>query len=111
MKYFGTDLEQAGHYLWELHGDRLEYIGLRIDFLPFHPEQITRNMNKGDVAYYTGGGFTAIAITGSCADDRAGCKSVFILNEKLSFDEMKSRIIQQPVAKEIIDKMPFKVRW
>lgn len=111
IHYFGTDLDRAGHYLWVLDGDVMRGGGFSCDHLPFHPEQIAMKAAKGSVAFWRGGGYSAIAITGAPSDSRPGTKSVFFVKGTLSERELKQRIKQHPMAKRLIKAMPFTVRW
>lgn len=109
MEYFGTDLRQAGHYRWILSESGMRENGLRCNDLPFNPEELTNNLQKGETAFYQGGGFTVIAIAGSPIDKRPGTKSVFWLKETLSKEEMIQRIKSNQAANSIIEAMPFDV--
>ena len=72
---------------------------------------VTNNLPKGEVIFYQGGGFTVIGISGSCKDDRPGTKSIFWVEELLTFNDMKNRILDYPIAKYIFGSMPFKIQW
>jgi hypothetical protein len=127
MKYFGTELNQAGHYFWELDGEHLISKGLSFpqgngipsnkwSEFPFDPESMPKrekgeSMQKGDVKYYRENGYTICAIEGSCSDKRWGSKSIFFINEKLLFWELAIKIVSIPIARKIIKQMPFEVRW
>ncbi|GAG75702.1 unnamed protein product [marine sediment metagenome] len=111
MNYFGTSLNEHGHYLWDLHEDRMENCGINFKHLPFHPEELTNNLLKGEVVFYQCTGYTVIGIAGSCVDERPRTKSIFWVLEKISFDEMKERILNNPIAKKIIEKMSFEIEW
>lgn len=88
---------------------------LNFSMLPFSPEDVSKNLSNGEINWQHHksplGEFTVCAIAGSCIDTRPGSKSVFIIPEILSFEEMKNRILSTPVCKEIIDKMPFEIKW
>lgn len=109
MEYFGTNLTEYGHYRWLLTERGLVRQRNTFDDLPFHPEELTRNLKKGEVAYYQGGGFTALAIAGSCKDSRGGTQSVFWVRLNLGRQEMIELIKQIEVAMLIINAMPFNV--
>ncbi len=111
MYYFGTSLKNYGHFLWDLKEGIMRNQGIRFDHLPFHPEQLTNNFLKGEVMFYQCTGHTVIGISGSCKDERLGTKSIFWVLEKISFNEMKERMLNDPVAKNIINKMPFEILW
>jgi len=109
MEYFGTNLDEHGHYSWDLNGDRMVKIGLLPKHTPFNPEGLTINLPKGEVIYYQSSKFTVLGISGSCKDERNGTKSVFWVNELLSKQEMFERINENKLAKAIINAMPFGV--
>ena len=83
----------------------------KFEELPFHPEQLTRNLPKGEVVYYQGGGFTVLAIAGSCKDDRPETKSLFWVRLKLDRQEMIEFVKQNKTAMSIINAMPFDVSF
>lgn len=108
--YFGTNLDRAGHYFWRLEGERISNLNLNFKDFPFDPEELTKKIPiKGTTLFYWIGGYSICAIVGSCADDRNGTKSVFFFKEDLSIKELIDKITSIPIAKEIIDKMPFPV--
>lgn len=117
--YFGTSLTDKGHYIWEISedGKRLKRSSLSFVNLPFSPEFLTQNLNKGEINWLYSksrfGIFTVCAITGSPTDVRLGCKSVFWVKEDLMvpFEQMKRRIMETPICVEIINKMPFPIFW
>jgi hypothetical protein len=112
MFYFGTNLTEYGHCPFFLGNGKFEKLyGLIPKDTPFDVERLTNHLKKGQVAFYQGGGFTAIAIGGSCKDDRPGTKSVFWLKENLTREQMKDRILTNPVSKDIIDAFKFMVQW
>lgn len=111
MQYFGTDLTEHGHYTWDLTGDRMVKIGLLPNNVPFHPEELTRGLPKGEVVFYQSSKFTVLGISGSCKDERNGTKSIFWVNEILTKQEMFERINQNKLSKSILDAMPFTVRF
>ena len=114
MEYFGTNLREAGHYRWSLDGEYMVYSPkgmLNFNDLPFHPENLTNNLNKGDVVFYQGGGFTCLAISGSCRDDRPGTKSVFWVRDTISKGDMVNRILSNSNANKLIAQMKFEVKW
>ena len=111
MQYFGTNLTEYGHFTWDLTGDYMKLKGLISVATPFHPEELTRNLQKGQTAYYQGGGYTALAIAGSCTDDRPGTKSVFWVKENVSKARMMELISQNKHAAAIVAAMKFKIDW
>jgi hypothetical protein len=121
MYYFGTDLKNYGHYFWILEPDYMYKGWIALDSLPFNPEDMPYRkrgerfpagiISKGDAAYYQEGGCSIFAIEGSCKDKRPGSKSVFFMKELISREELKERILSIPIAKRIIEQMPFEVNW
>lgn len=111
MDYFGTNLTEHGHYRFELKENTMVKLYYDFDKFPFHPEYLTNNLSKGEIIFYKGGGYTVLGISGSCKDSRPGTKSIFWLKGNLTFSELKERIMNIPIAKNIIDKMPFDVKW
>lgn len=112
LDYFGTDLNSAGHFFWKLQGDRISRSPLWFDSIPFDPENILSNYaEKGTVQYHKINEYSICAIAGSCADKRYGTRSVFWTKEPVELKHFKEIILNVPIAKKIIEKMPFKVRW
>ncbi len=111
MEYFGTSLTESGHYTWDLSGERMVGIGLLPKHTPFNPEELTNNLQIGEVAFYQSSKFTVIAICGSCRDKREGSKSVFWVNEAISKEMMIQRIKLNQKANQIINAMPFVVQF
>lgn len=128
IHYFGTSLTDAGHYFWTLDDTRLLSKGLsfpaepdpihigRYKEWPFNPEDMPRKQgrqeySRGTVKYYKEKGYTIVAIEGSCRDSRSGSKSVFFTLEELTFSDLVDKILEVPIAKQIIEKMPFQVEW
>ena len=110
MEYFGTNLDEHGHYTWDLSGDYMTKIGLLPKNTPFNPEELTNNLPKGNVVFCKDyAGFTILAIAGSCIDKRGGTKSVFWEKENISKEEMIERIMANKHSKTIINAMPFDV--
>jgi hypothetical protein len=110
MEYFGTNLTEHGHYHWNIDNG-FQKMNYRFEELPFNPENLTNNLPKGRVIFYQGGGFTLIGIAGSCKDERGGTTSIFWINEIITKEEMIERVKANPLAMEIINKMPFTVKW
>lgn len=128
MNYFGTDLREAGHFVWMISksGEGLGDRSLNFKDIPFDPEELVNPENgyylkRGAVRWYKftgqnivsiyGSCYTVCAICGSCSDDRIGSKSVFWVKEDITYEEMKERILSTKICKEIIEKMPFEVNW
>lgn len=111
MEYFGTDLQAAGHYRVNIDNGFGCNPSLRFGDLPFDPERLTNELQRGEVVFYQGGGYTVIGIAGSCTDTRPGTKSIFWVKETIDKLEMIERMLGNETAKKIIDKMPFQVKW
>ena len=111
MNYFGTNLSVAGHYFWDLKGDRMEMSKIYFKDIPFDPYDGQKYKPKGTVTFMQVEDYSICVITGSCIDGRNGTVSTFFVKEKLSLPELKERILSIPIAKKIIDQMPFNVLW
>lgn len=110
MYYFGTNTETSGHYTWDLSDNRMQRIGL-LPATPFDPERLTMGLPNGEVVFYQGGGYTVLAISGSPVDKRQGCKSVFWIKGDTTRSGIEIMIMQNKFAKQIIEMMPFKVKF
>lgn len=111
MEYFGTSLTESGHYRFNMDSERMEKTWQKFDDLPFHPENLTNNLPKGNVIFYQGGGFTVVGIAGSCKDERGGTKSIFWVKELINRDAMIQRIMQNHAAMKIVNAIPFDIYW
>lgn len=115
MNYFGTELNESGHFFKRLSGNQLVRSLLRFQDLPFNPESLpvskNKNREKGDVEFYNAFGYSILAIEGSCSDQRGATKSIFWLEKIITYEMMMEKLWSIPVFKEIIDKMPFDVKW
>lgn len=111
MEYFGTNLSEHVHYRWVILNGALHRQYTKFDDLPFHPEYLTDNMEKGEVSFYQSSSYSVIAINGSPKDERPGSKSVFWEKEKLSREDLIKRIKENETAMALIDAMPFVVLW
>lgn len=112
LGYFGTDLTTHGHYFWNLSGESIYNSNLDFHKVPFNPEQIHPEKDKkGDVGFYQVGGYTVLVIVGSCVDKRPNSKSVFYVKATIDKKQMQELIMSVPIAKKIIDKMPFEITW
>lgn len=114
LQYFGTELSNSGHHLWEVDIHGLHRSLLELYKLPFNPEGLPykekfQPYRNGWVQYYDFCGFTICAIEGSCHDTRPGSKSIFFVKGHISKEEIKAIILSK--AKKIIDKMPFEIKW
>ncbi len=122
LNYFGTDLRTSGHFIWSIQpsGTDLTNMNLNTKAIPFDPEELTNpekgfELRIGTVRWHRFGNYTVCAIQGSCSDDRPGSKSVFWVNEKIKFDELRDLILNITICKKIIDKLELsnnvKVEW
>ena len=111
MEYFGTDLDDHGHYRFLLEDDRIYGRTLGFSDLPFNPEQLTNNLPKGEVIFYQGGGYTVLGISGSCKDTRRETKSIFWVKEILTKEQLIEAIKNNVAAMRIINAIPFKIKW
>ena len=121
--YFGTDTQQAGHYMWEFIGDRTTvYKGLTgFNELPFDPESMAKDLYennrkvKGMTKFYSVTSpeciYSIWFIEGSPIDKRWGTKSVFWVKEQVTPEQLKELILSTPTARRIIYSMPFSVKW
>lgn len=125
IHYFGTNLNDCGHYFWTLDNDRLIKKGLSFPAAepiplprhrewPFDPQNYPRRgsvSKKGDVRYYREKGYTIVAIDGSCRDLRSGTRTVFFTLEEITFSDFVAKLLETPISKSIIEKMPFQIEW
>lgn len=114
LQYFGTNLDSAGHYLWEIQGDTMYPSRTQFNDLPFNPEALPykgkgKPYQNGLIEFYNFCGFSICAIEGSCRDTRPGSKSIFFVKENLTKEQIIEIINATPVARKMIDKMPFHV--
>ena len=112
LQYFGTDLSSYGHYFWKLEGEQLRRSKVFFDDLPFNPEQLLpAGTEKGLIWYGQVGDYAICAIAGSCFDKRGGTKSVFWTQASLASHQWKAAILSMPIARKMIEQMPFDVQW
>jgi hypothetical protein len=118
MEYFGTDLTSPGHYLWILQDNDMYRNSRKVHELPFNPEglpchrkELREKISNGFVQFHHFAGFTICAIEGSCSDHRSGSKSIFFIEEVIPFTEMIDKIMSNPTAKRIMQKMTFEVKF
>jgi len=112
LDYFGTDIDCAGHFFWQLEGNRMRKTDCWFNKIPFNPEELLpSNMPKGSIKYFRVEKYAIIAIVGSCADNRNGTKSVFWTDKEVKLGDLKAIILSIPIAKKIIETMPFDVAW
>lgn len=114
MIYYGTNLTEYGHYFWKLNDTQLVYKGLdgKDESVPFEPDNlISSGAPKGMVGFFRIDGYSIIAISGSCKDTRGGTKSVFWVKGDVEPGALKEMILAVPIAKRMIEQMPFEVKW
>ncbi len=116
LYYYGTELNRAGHYYWQLQGPDIFRGRMEASSCPFNPEFLPHKENgqgytNGAARFYQFAGFSIWAIEGSCADTRPGSRSVFFIERLIEAEELKALVLATPIAKQIIDKMAFAVRW
>lgn len=116
MHYFGTALDNHGHYHWELTGDSMAQNYGRWDQFGFDSEKnFVRSrgayITKGETSFRHENGYSIYAIEGSCKDERWGTCSVFFVKGTFEKDALKEMIMRQPMACKLISKMPFEVKW
>ena len=115
LEYFGTSLDSAGHYLWELEGNGCHRSLRQFNALPFNPEGLPYFGNQprklGEVQFFNFCGFTIIAIYGSCKDSRPGSKSIFFTEATMSYKKLRQLIQSTLIAQKIISQMDFNIMW
>lgn len=112
IEYFGTNLTEKGHYLWKLNREGLGYErNLNINKFPFQVEHLNDNTERGTVLRTQIQDYKIIHITGSCIDQRGGCKSVFITRDAISIEDFEKYIRGNEFCKKMFTKMPFEVMW
>jgi len=112
IDYFGTDINNHGHYFWRLTGNKIEKTKVWFKDLPFNPEELLPAFSqKGTVKYFRVGDYAICAIAGSCYDSRNGTKSIFWTKEPIKLGDLKGIILSIPIAKKIIEQMQFDIDW
>lgn len=108
--YFGTSLNEKGHYIYNF-GSVLRGRTLRHN-LPFDPESLVMSSQiNGTVNRINYNDYKIIAIAGSCTDDRAGSKSIFITKNFEDGFDFEEYLKQHPLAIEMFSQMKFKINW
>lgn len=107
LNYFGTDLHSAGHYFFQVTPTGLMPSDIEFGKLPFNPEAMPYPLIQevGQVGKYHVFGFTIFAVSGSVADKRGGCKSVFFVDEEITFDQMESLIRSTRFGKTVLERL------
>lgn len=110
--YFGTSLNEAGHYFWEVCGNTLRYMSLNLfKVLPFNPEEMPKNCKfLAEHEYYQIGEYSILAYLGSPKDRRGGCKSVFFVKELISEEELTERIMENTIAVKIVTEINNRIK-
>ncbi len=117
IKYFGTDLIQAGHYMWELKETGMAKFWERGEFassIPFNPEKFPRaTQTKGKHEWmkieWQGNYYTILAICGAPSDDRGGTKMIFWVEQAYSYDALLQLLKATPIVMKLINKCPFPI--
>jgi hypothetical protein len=121
LQYFGTDTREAGHYFWNFDGGRMncDYLKHFKSYggsLPFDPENIFRmktpagrDLPNGHVEFHQIEGYTILAIVGSPADRRGGCKMVFFVKGIISRIELVEIVTKTTAAYNIIQNCKFSI--
>lgn len=105
LYYFGTALNVAGHYFWDIErGFRRAQIAF-ID-IPFNP-YFAQAIKPGEHLFTVINQINVLCIGGSCYDTRGGTVTTFFSQEDLTQDEMIERIRNNQWAMSIINQMPF----
>lgn len=91
LHYFGTDLTSAGHFFFDIYTESFGRSRIRFEKLPFNPEALPYRITheKGERKDYHAFGFTILAISGSIIDNRPGCKSIFFVEQEISFEQLE----------------------
>lgn len=108
IRYFGTDLKTAGHFIWQkadehLNGRSLEFGGLGIDPDSYPKPENGYYLQKGTMRYYYEKGYSILAIEGSPADDRPESKCVWFIKGEVSQEELLLKVKEVPVYQRILD--------
>lgn len=113
LYYFGTDLQEAGHYIWELHGERMhKNYNIKVPFNTYFPLHYSNSLGAAHFGEFVCNEHYSIwGCPGSCTDTRGGTVSVFWVKQQMSASDLKELILNTPIAKRIIKQMPFKVKW
>lgn len=110
VKYFGTQLNEKGHFLQDLLTIGIDYNrSINVGQFPFDIQSLTKNKPKGFVLKTIIENYKIIAIEGSCADQRGGTCSVFVTTENVNLEQFESYLIVHPFVIKMIELMPFKV--
>lgn len=107
IHYFGTELNSKGHYFYGIDAHSIWKSGIRFDNLPFNPEALPykATLNKGERKDYHVFGFTILAISGSITDNRPGCKSIFFVEEEITFAQMEQLVRSTKFGSTVIDNL------
>lgn len=106
IRYFGTDLKCAGHYIWDVVNGNVYNRNLGLKDLEFCPESFFKSHErKGLTRYAVFGNTTVFGICGSPVDKRGGCKSVFFVDGILSEQDIKNLLLKNEFFKKLIEIM------
>ena len=110
IHYYGTELNNYGHYFWILNDNSLSKGTLWFDQIPFNPEQ-TYSYQNGSIHFQVVKGYSVLSIAGSCYDHRPASKSVFFTYEELTREEFINKLKELPIFNKIIEQMKFEVKF
>jgi hypothetical protein len=111
LYYFGTALDIAGHYFWQVFSDKIKETDISFENIPFDPENLIAYKPDGTVKYLIFEDYKVCAIEGSCRDRRPGSHSIFWTKEPIKLGDFKEILLSIPITKQIIEQMPFEVAW
>lgn len=113
LYFFGTDLENHGHYFFEIDKEGMRKSKVYFNNIPFNPEDFfLANSPKGIVQFYRCEVYHICAINGSCVDTRPGTKSVFWTSDaSVDITNFKEEILSFDICKRMIKQMQFEVKW
>jgi hypothetical protein len=103
VKYFGTNMDSAGHFFWNVGKEYLTSSDLWFNKLPFDPEQMPdAPRQKGEQKFYNIEDYSILYTCGSAIDKRHGCKSVFFIKQLLSEEQLMEILLSLKPYNQII---------
>lgn len=106
IKYFGTNLTVAGHYLWDVLKGNVYNRSLELKDLEFNPEHFFKSSETFRLTKYAVFGSTTVfGICGSPIDKRNGCKSIFIIDGVYTEKQIKAILLNNEFFNKIIEVM------
>lgn len=110
LTYFGTALDCAGHYFWDVKFDKITRSPVYFKDLPFEPEALIDSwLPVGEAVFKRIEGYNILAFSGSCFDKRGGSKTVFFTKDEATLSEMLDYIKAAPILQKMFSQMPFKI--